>query len=348
MKRIIQSLICLAVLGTVAADAQAPAPEVRKPVKTSKPGAVGTALVVFSNDGKYIATAPDGDGVFRLWDAKTLSVKKALGDVKNVLKYAIAFSPDSSLVAAGVGDEIHVWETATYTLVKKFTAHKNARIQSLGFTPDGRFLVSAGSDTDPGKRGCVWSTDTWSLKHHLGYDYGHLWLRSASISPDGRFVVVGGGSDASKDHHALVYDIRSGQKVRELAVFIKANDKFQDGMINNVAYSPSGGQIAVITQSRILGFDAESGEQQFRINKSFHISFQYLRYSPDGKYCAALHKAGRDYCVHIIDARSGSIVRTFVASAGDKRYYYNLAFTHDGKLLALVGTKATIDFYEWR
>lgn len=346
MNRIIQSLICAASLCANTAVAQTP--EVRKPVMMSAPGAGGTAYVAFSNDGRFIATAPDGDGVFRLWDVKTLSVKKTLENVKNVLKYAIAFSPDSSLVVAGVGDEIYVWETSTGSLVKKFLAHKNARILSLSFTPDGKSLVSTGSDDDPSIRGRVWNTEDWSLKHNLWYDYGHVWVKTGAISPDGRLVAIAGGSDSSADHPALIYDILSGRKVREMPVFIKANDKFQDGMIYDVCFAAGGKRVVAIAKSRIVGFDAASGAQQYRIHKTFHISYSHLRCTPDGTFVAALFKAGRDYCVHIIDALDGKIVRTFVASAGDKRYYYNLGFTHDGKFLALVGTKPTIDFYDWR
>lgn len=324
--------------------------EVRSPVILSGPGMVGTASVVFSPNGRYIATAPDGNGAFRLWDAKTLAVIKVLDATPSALKYAIAFSPDSGLAAGGVGDEIVIWETATGKQLKRFTGHKDARIYALSFTPDGKSLVSAGCDTNPKMRGRVWNTADWTLRYGLWYDFNYPCLRTLAISPDGRHVLLGGGSDGAGDHPALKYDIATGAKAGEIIVTRKSEDFFNDAMISGIYYSPDGSRVAAITQSFFKIFDAASGKELTRINaeKKIGHSFRYACFSPDSKSIALLLRASsRDWRIFIVYARNGGIIRTFTASAGDKRYYYNLSFTHDGKYLALVGTRDTIDFYRW-
>lgn len=64
-------------------------------------------------------------------------------------------------------------------------------------------------------------------------------------------------------------------------------------------------------------------------------------------HCSPFRGVAGDRRTFILSARNGGITRTYTASAGDKRYYYNLSFTHDGTYLALVGTRDTIDFYKW-
>ena len=339
-----QGILLLLILSAVIATAL----DVRKPVKTSEVSKESISSVSFSPDGKYMATAPDGIGSFILWNAKTLRIIKVLDSSRDCAKYVTAFSPDSTLVAAGVTSRgIYIWNTASGKLVKVIKAHGEARIQMLAFTPNGRYLVSTASVTNPDERGCIWKTSDWSLKHNLRYDYNHLWVNAMAVSPDSRYVVIAGGSDASRDQPALMYDIESGRMVREFVVFVKAKDGFQGGSINGVYFSPTGNQVASVTQFHVKGFDAGTGRLQFRVETGVkYAHFRYACYTNDGKYIAALYKNGRDYCVHIIDARSGSIVRTFKADRG-RNYYYNIFPALDDKYLVLVGTSKTVDFYEW-
>ena len=107
---------------------------------------------IFSPDGKLLA-AWKGDEV-RIWDpdngTEILKLKKFKGRVT-----AIAFSPDSQLIAAAIAQisfktgnvrlrsEVHIWEVATGAPRQVFPLHTDA-VPSLFFTKNGRQLLAGG------------------------------------------------------------------------------------------------------------------------------------------------------------------------------------------------------------
>jgi WD40 repeat protein len=102
-----------------------------------------------SADGKLLAGTTDKTisgnmvNVITLWDAATGNLLKdiQLPDIAS----AIAFSPDSSLIAATVGSNVLVYETASGNLLATLSGHSStARL--LAFSPDGVSLVSTGED----------------------------------------------------------------------------------------------------------------------------------------------------------------------------------------------------------
>ena len=81
----------------------------------------------------------------RIWNAKT-------GDLLDVLNLTgrvadLAFSPNDKLLAtAGSNDTIaRVWNFAQKTWVAIITQHRSG-VESVAFTPDSRFVITAGRD----------------------------------------------------------------------------------------------------------------------------------------------------------------------------------------------------------
>jgi WD40 repeat protein len=103
--------------------------------------------VVFSPDGRRIATAAgeDGRGEAALWDAETGACQSRLhGHVDWVL--AVAFSPDGRRLATASGDRtIRVWDPAGGRVLLTLRGHKD-RVSSIAYSPDGRRIASAGQD----------------------------------------------------------------------------------------------------------------------------------------------------------------------------------------------------------
>jgi WD40 repeat protein len=102
-----------------------------------------------SPDGKLLAGTTDKTingnmvNVVTLWNAANGNILRdiQLPDMAS----AIAFSPDASMIAASVGSNILVYDTATGNLLVTLSGHSgSARL--MAFSPDGFSLASTGED----------------------------------------------------------------------------------------------------------------------------------------------------------------------------------------------------------
>lgn len=125
-------------------DITAPRHPARLPAPTPRLTGTGYAAA-FSPDGAYFAVAGQ-DGLL-VWRLDTSGLPQSLvfradlgGDGK-----AVAFSADSTLVAAGgLGESVHLWRLAD--LAPAGTATLPGVVNGLAFHPDGHTLAVAGSD----------------------------------------------------------------------------------------------------------------------------------------------------------------------------------------------------------
>src|SRR5262249_46363783 len=113
---------------------------------------------------------------------------------------ALAVSPDKSAIAAGRGNQIHVYDAGSGTHVRPPTnphlkaadgkpvkaAHLSL-VESMAFSPDGKYLAS-GSFQEV----VLWDAQTGQLRHRLtGFAHNVVAL---AFSADGKLLATGGGT----------------------------------------------------------------------------------------------------------------------------------------------------------
>lgn len=168
----------------------------------------------FSADGKYLAVGTSGyggelpaPGEIWIWDTVSgrteRSMTMAEGDTPGSWRSAVtsvALSHDGRWLAAAVGltpyfsgknpnfaGEIRVWDRVSGRQVHTLIGHKGL-VSQLEFSPDGKWLASAGSD------GVVRLWDRVTGRKRLSTAQDEAQFNALAFSSDGRLLAAGGGS----------------------------------------------------------------------------------------------------------------------------------------------------------
>jgi WD40 repeat protein/serine/threonine protein kinase len=169
----------------------------------------GAAHVTFSPQGSRVVTAyerepgvpagPRGEVQVRHADTGELLLTLPL----DVPPTQIRFSPDGRLLAASAGfrdrGEVHVWDAATGAPVTPPLRHEHVA-QDVFFSPDGRWLASAGVDAAR-----IWDVATGQLVAALTHASS---INTVAFSPDSRLVAT-----ASRDNTARIWAAATGQPI---------------------------------------------------------------------------------------------------------------------------------------
>ncbi len=141
------------------------------------------------------------DSTVKVWELDRRAPKRTFTTSYGEI-YSMTISPDGQFIVAGTDNgQIIIWDIPNNKLVTVHSRQYGGWVTAMAFTPDGKHILSTGFD------GVVhlWNTDDGSLlwKEALG--------EIATISPDGKYFVVGGGRDT-----ILVYDIQNSSIVAQI------------------------------------------------------------------------------------------------------------------------------------
>ena len=180
----------------------------------------------FLPDGRWIVSASD-DKTLKVWDAETAqTVATLMGH--SITVGVCAFSPDGRRIVSGTTgysvpvsevprdtrSEVRVWDARTGAATAVLPTHTNP-ITACGFSPDGRWIVSASAD----KTVKLWHAATGAEVATLAVKTpirprSHQGAGAdcdCAFSPDGRFIIFSAGEKIS------VWDVDTR---REVASFI--------------------------------------------------------------------------------------------------------------------------------
>jgi WD40 repeat protein len=318
----------------------------------------------FSPDGGRVVTVA-WDNTARVWDSadgrELLVLKRPPSDGPDSLHgdggYAGCFSPDGTLVAVSFGDgdfpacAVYVWDARSGERKAVLKGH-TAPVQDVGFSPDGRVLVSASKDATAR----VWEAAAGRPVRTLtGHKTG---VARARFSRDGKRILTAGdgmvwkferhstsAQGAAEPFVGLVWDAATGE--RRAALRWPDNDR---GPARTAELSAdgrlalTGGGFGCSNLSCYpTVWDAGTGKRLFTLAPSapFATSNGYsAALSPDGRW-ATTHgvQTGRpDPVVHLWDTATG---REVAALKGHRGEVYAVAFSPDGRRLVTAAADGT-------
>ncbi|HET9480031.1 MAG TPA: hypothetical protein VFO72_11830, partial [Pyrinomonadaceae bacterium] len=293
----------------------------------------GATRLVFSPDGRLLATGTFRSNTIMLWETATNRKLRDLsgsGQTAPGLAPAIAFSRDSRLIAASAADNsVRIWDVNSgrelHTLAgPQGTLTAAAGVYFIGFASDNRLVTVSDTarvwDLNSGRELRTLPLSSPEMTGYTGNDGG------MAISNDGtQFVMLTDDAEA----HARVLDLASGREVRR----VKLSDKQIDSI--NFAFSPDGRVLAAgIVEKRLKLWDLTTKKEQ-NLGQTTK-EFSQLKFSRDGRLLAL----SENYLVKIWDAATGrELTQLKVPNSGAFVTQADafIAFSDDGKRLATGG-----------
>jgi len=269
-----------------------------------------------SRDGLWIATG-DRSGMIRLWDTQTGHEKFTLaGHTAEITE--LAFSPDGKrLVSASVDHNLRIWDVTQGKEIAVLKKHAYT-VNTLAFTPDGKHIISGSDDFQI----LTWDAETGELLDNaqsagmildlvitgnqktlvtgLNNATVEVWdlaaskrvqtlrdpgqvtpVYSLSTSPNNQLLAAGGG-----DGIVRIWNLTSGQLLRQFPSFTGPEGSKSDEIIIDVAFSPDGTRLAVLTDAGTATIWNINTLEQVVKNTLAWQSIQRVSLSPNGKVMA--------------------------------------------------------------
>lgn len=226
-----------------------------------------TSICVSSNS--TLIASSSTDKTIKLWNIETQKLIVTLAQRKDPI-YAVSFSPDGNLLAAGGNNKykcdgektttIYLWDVHKRSLIKTFLGH-SLRVNSVAFSSDGKMLASG--STDGTIR--IWDIASGDQLHVLDEHRGKV--SEVSFTPDDTHLVSSG------ERGFNVWRVETGE--------LESSFSHQSTYVECFAMHPSGQIIAASGFDKTDIWDLRKGELIQSIGNSWPVS---LSFSSDGDF----------------------------------------------------------------
>jgi WD40 repeat protein len=157
--------------------------EKHKPLQTG--GQI--SAIAFSQDGKSLAAGGGENLNVTIWDVGTLEVRGKIAENAYGSIHAVAFSPNSQMLAQGTSTcKVKIVDAAT-TKDEKILSGHTGNVFCVAFSPDSQLLASSGSD------GKVKIWDLATGKERATLPDNPAGVNALAFSPDGKTVATASG-----------------------------------------------------------------------------------------------------------------------------------------------------------
>lgn len=169
----------------------------------------------------------------------------------------LSISNDSKILACGgLDDKVLLFSIPSGELLGTLIGHGTS-IGSLGFTPDGKYLVVSNITEIK-----VWEVTGW--KEKITFKHTGVGQYPIAISPDSKTVAIGIRKAVEFQNSFLLFSIKNGKLTREFKAgdkqvssrYVKKGDKvvqqvsLKKTRINDVKFSHNGRILAGVTSDR--------------------------------------------------------------------------------------------------
>ena len=300
--------------------------------------------VIYSPDGKMIASAGNADGVIKLWDASTGALLRTLQGIPPSAESMFWNSNGRYLAASyGTGQAL-VWDMTNTAADAQpvltiqgngvwvngvslnadssmlATADDNGMVHVYN-TKNGREVINLNADKQFG-----WSNDST-------YNKNFLWASAALFSPDGKYVAASYATGM-----IVIWDWMTGKPAMVL--------KGHDDIVENIAYNPDGSLLASASDdSNVIIWDLDpklKDSERVKATLTGHRALVYdVSFSPNG---ALLVSGGGDGVIKVWEV--GTVAADddtpLVNLYGNTNRVHSVVFSPDNRHIASGSTDHTV------
>lgn len=306
----------------------------------------GVHRVAFSPDSKLLATA-GADKIVRIRKLDGQPLVEFAGHTDEVLH--VVFSSNGKLLAtAGKDMTVRVWRTdwrpgmrsvKTFgfelngPLVTALAGHTGA-VSALGFSPDDKFLASAGAD----RNFRLWDATTWKLKSEIPGSATNGEFAALAFSPDGKTIALAHNQDQmigpcgdllqQQFRNVLMVDVVTGKPKGP------GNLGFAHGdWVTDLAWSSDGQTLLTTSRDMNVRLWNVAGNRIIRQFKAHEASIAAMALDPEEELVAT---AGDDRAARLWSVSMQQVVaRAMVTGHAGQIWFAEMS--KDGKYLVTGG-----------